>query len=106
VGIAFGTGNRGSNHSISCIADLADVFGGNGRPETGPAGAGVEFGGRVEQRIVTAGAAVDSFVVQVPLFAGEGDFGIGVARDVEDSGRELFAPFGCGLNDLGDADFV
>ena len=59
-----------------------------------------------EQRIITADAAVDSFVVQVPVLAGEGDFGISVARDVEDSGRELFAPFGCGLNDPGDADFV
>src|ERR1019366_6722647 len=36
----------------------------------------------------------------------EGDFGVGVARDVEDSGRQLFVPFGCGLNDRGDADFV
>jgi len=99
VGIAFGTGNRGANHAISCIANLADVLGGNGRPEAGPAAAGVEFGGRVEQRIVTADTAVDSFVVLVPVFAGEGDFGVGVARDVENSGRELFAPFGCGLND-------
>jgi len=41
--------------------------------------------------------------VQVPVLAGEGALGAGLARNVELLGRELGAPLGLGLDDLGDA---
>ncbi len=44
--------------------------------------------------------------MQVPILAGKSSLSVGIARDVEDSGRELFAPFGCSLDDSGDGDLV
>ena len=103
VGVAFGAGNRGADHAESRVTDLGYVFFGDGRPEAGPSGTGVEFCGGVEERIVAADATVDAFVVKVPVFPGKGDFSVGVAGDVEDSSDELLAPLIRRLDDLGDA---
>ena len=39
--------------------------------------------------------------MQIPVFSREGDFGVGVAGDVEDTGGELLAPFGLDAKDPG-----
>ena len=103
VGVAFGAGNRRASYPQSRVTDLGYVFFGDGSPEAGPSGTGVEFGGGVEERIVAADATVDAFVVKVPVFPGIGDFSVGVAGNVEDSGAELLAPLIGRLDDLGDA---
>jgi hypothetical protein len=105
VGIAFGAGNRGADHAEGCVADFGYVFAGDGCPEAGPSCTRFEFRGGIEQRIVTAKAAVDAFVVQVPVFSRESDFGVGVARDVEGSGTELLAPLVGRLDNLRDLHF-
>ena len=104
MGIAFGAGNRRANHPQSRVTDLGYVFFGYGSPEAGPSGAGVKFGSGVEERVVAADAAVDAFVVKVPVFPGIGDFSVGVAGNVEDAGAELLAPLVGRLDDLRDSD--
>ena len=86
VSIAFGARDRSANHAESGVANLRHVFGSNRRPETGPSGTRFELGGGIEERIFAANATVNAGVVQVPIFSGEGDFGVGVAGDIEDSG--------------------
>ena len=94
VGVAFGAGDRGADHAESCVTDFGHVLFGDGSPEAGPSGARVEFRGGVEERVVAADAAVDAFVVQVPVFSGKGDFSVGVAGDVEDAGAEAAGAIG------------
>ena len=66
VSVTLGAGNCGADHAVGQVSLLRDVFLGDRRPETRPARSRVEFRRRVEQRVVTANAAVDSFVVLVP----------------------------------------
>jgi len=86
VGVAFGAGDRGAEHAESGVTDLGYVFFGYGSPEAGPSGTGVKFGSGVEERVIATDAAVDAFVVKVPVFPGIGDFSVGIAGDVEDAG--------------------
>ena len=83
VGVAFCAGDGGADEAESCIPDFGYVFSGDGRPETGPSGAGFELGVGTEQRIVTTDAAVESLVMQIPVFAGEGKLRIRMTSDVE-----------------------
>src|ERR1700722_8217729 len=103
MGVTFGAGDCGADHPESCVADFGYVFGGNRRPETRPSRARFELGGGIEERVVAADAAVDALVVQVPTFSRKGDFGVGIAGNVEDTGRKLLAPLAFGLDDLRDA---
>lgn len=105
VSVAFGAGNCGAGYAESRVADFGYVLGSDGRPETRPSCAGFEFRGGIEKRVVAADAAVDAFVVQVPVFSSEGDFGVGVARDVEDAKAELLPPLVRSLDDLRGRDF-
>ncbi len=106
MGVAFSAGDCGADDAEGSVADLGHVFGGDRSPETGPSRPRVELGGGIEQRVVTTNAAIDARVVQVPVFSGEGDFGIGVARDVEDSVGKLLAPLRRGLDYFGDASWL
>ena len=106
VSVAFSARDRGADDSECCVTGFADVLGSDGRPETGPPCAGLELGGGIEERIVATDAAIDAFVVQVPVFPGKRDFGIGIAGNVEDSGGELLAPFAGGLDYFRDADWL
>src|SRR5579885_1956003 len=100
VPVAFGTRDRGADHTETCVTNFRDVLLCNGRPEARPSRAGLEFRCGIEERIVAANASVDTFLVQVPVLAGESHLGIGVARDVVSVGREQLAPFSCGLHDF------
>jgi len=87
------------------VADLADIFVGIGA-QSWASGARLEFCRRVEQGVVAADAAVESLVVQVPIFSGIGNFSVGVASNVENAGRELLAHSSMDLTTLGTRTFL
>src|SRR5690349_21747510 len=74
VGVTQGAGNRVPDHAVSCVTDGPNVLRRDWLPETGPAGARIEFGHRTEQRSVTAYAAVETLIVQIPIFSTKSNF--------------------------------
>ena len=68
VRVAFGAGDCGADHTKSRVADFGYVLFDDGSPVAGPSGARVEFGGGVEKGVVAADAAVNAFVVKIPVF--------------------------------------
>src|SRR4051794_27668908 len=103
VRVALRARNRSTFHTQRGVAYLRNILGGDRRPETRPACARFKLRRRIEQRVVTADTAVDPFTVFLPVFSGEGDFSIRVARDVENALWKLLVPLGRGLDHLGDA---
>jgi hypothetical protein len=55
---------------------LTDVF-----EETGPSASGVELGVGFKQSVTAHGAVVGSYFLRFIVFAGEGTFGMGFARN-------------------------
>jgi len=106
VGVAFCAGDGSADHTEARVAQLGDIFCRNGLPETGPSGAGIEFGSGIEQRVIATDAAVEAFVMQIPVLAGEGHFGVSVPRDVVSVGGELCTPLLRGLHDFGNMHFL
>ena len=104
VRVTFCARDGGADHTERNVANLSNIFPGDRLPEARPSGAGIEFGAGVEERIVAADAAVDAFVVEVPVLPGKGHLGVGAACDVECVFGKLFAPIVFGLHDFGDAD--
>src|ERR1700691_3556007 len=92
VGVAFLAGDGNAIHSERVVVDLAHIFLGDRSPEARPSSAGIEFGFGAEQGVVAADAAVEAFVVQVPIFAGVSEFGVGVTRNFEGAGGKQLAP--------------
>ena len=82
----------GSRHAVSDVGFFDDVFVVNWGPETGPAGAGIEFCVGAEKGRVATDAAEDAFIVDVEIFAGERRLGGGMARDFEGVGGQLLFP--------------
>jgi hypothetical protein len=105
VGFAATAGYFGAGHAEGSVGGLNNIFFGDGLVEAGPAGAGIEFGGGVEESGVAADAAENSLGVIVGIFVGVGTLGAFVTRDFVGVGGKLFAPFGVGLDDGGDGDF-
>src|SRR5579863_6294485 len=101
VGVAFGAGDSRAFHTDTGIARFGDILARDWSPEAGPSGPGVKFRSSIEQRIFTANAAIDALVMQVPVFSGKSEFGVGVARDVVGISRELLAPLIRSLDHLG-----
>jgi hypothetical protein len=93
VGITPGTSDFDSAHTKAHVFDLVDAFGIDGVKEAGPTTAGVEFLIGAKEFGIATGAAIDTFVVAVPIHAGEGAFGSFLAGDVILFGGELLAPF-------------
>src|SRR5277367_2410950 len=81
--IAFSTRYRSPNHAIAQVSGAANVLRRDRLPEARPAGSGIKLRLRVEQRVVAADAAVQTFVVQLPILSRIRDFGISVTRYVE-----------------------
>ena len=103
VSSALGAGDGGANDSEARVVRFGDVFWSNRRPEAGPSSSGIEFGRRVEQRIIAADAAINSPVVQIPVLSRKGHFSIGIAGDVVDISRQLLPPFVGRFHHLTDA---
>jgi hypothetical protein len=91
-------------HAEAAICGFANIFLRDGFPETGPAGAGFEFGAGVEECVVAADAAEDSLLVIVGIFVGVRRFGSGMTRDRESVWRKLLFPIGFGFDDAIDSD--
>src|SRR5437879_6101098 len=70
------------------IRMLFDVLFRKRRPEARPAGPGFEFRVRAEQRRVAADAAVQAFVVKIPVRSGKRPLGAGTSSDLKRERRE------------------
>ncbi len=102
VAIAAGTEIFDTDHAECGIGNVFDIFTGDGGPETGPAGAGVELRFGVEENGIAANATVEAVGIILVEFAGEGAFSAVFAGDIEFDGREALLPFLIGLDDLVD----
>src|SRR5436190_12882757 len=88
------------HHAVRGVHHALDDLAVHRLEVAGPAAAGVELGVRLEQRRAAAYAFVLAWVPVVPVFAGEGPLGGGVARHLVLHWVELGTPFGVGLLDL------
>lgn len=91
------TQNFGSPHAIARVEFGADGLLVEGRPETGPARAGLEFGLRIEEGGSAADAPIAAFPFQVPVFATKGRLSPLLASHVILLWREVLFPFLVGL---------
>ena len=82
----------GAPHEEAVVGAQLDVLEVGRLGEAGPAGAGVELGVGGEQLGAAADAAVHAVVLLVPVGAGEGALGAGLAGHLVLLGRQLLAP--------------
>src|SRR5260370_37280721 len=101
VGITQSASNGRATHAKSVVLDVLNVLLGYRLPETRPAGTGFKLGIGTEKRVAAADAAVETFVVCVPVCAGQSHLCIFIARDVKGSGSELLFPLVVALDHLG-----
>lgn len=59
-------------HAVACVATVDDAILTMGLEKTRPAGAGIEFSPRVEQRIAATYATVNARLMAIPICAAEG----------------------------------
>src|SRR5579872_3838657 len=97
---AYGALRFDAHHAMAAISLFLDRVAGNRRGEAGPAGARIELRFGSEERRPTCDAAVEPGVLFVPIWAGEGPLGAGLASNPILLGRELGAPFCVALDDL------
>jgi hypothetical protein len=69
-----------ARHAVAAIGFFHYIFLGDRRVETGPTGAGIEFGVGAEEFGAATHAAENAFVMNVKIRAGEWRLGGGVAR--------------------------
>src|SRR4051812_44236965 len=91
----------GPAHPVRRVVPDLDRLGELRLGEARPARAGVELRLGVEQLRAAGGAAVDAVLVVVPVLAGERALGALLAQHLVLLGRELLAPLGVGLLNLG-----
>src|SRR5205807_7515955 len=101
VGAAGAADHLGADHAVGAIGALVHVLGVDWLVEAGPAGAGLELGLGVEERLAAADAAVRAIVVAVPVLAREGSLGARPARDLVLLVGQLLTPLLIGLVHLG-----
>mmetsp|Transcript_57661 Transcript_57661/g.135726 ORF Transcript_57661/g.135726 Transcript_57661/m.135726 type:complete len:414 (+) Transcript_57661:2529-3770(+) len=88
-----------AHHAMAAVDDALDDLAVDRRPVAGPAAAGVELGAGLEQRRAAADATVLARFKVVPVLAGEGAFGGGVAGDLVLHRVQLLTPLGVGFLD-------
>jgi hypothetical protein len=81
VRVALAALHFGARHAMAAIGFFDYIFPGDRRVETGPAGAGIEFGVGTEKFGAATDAAEHTFIMNVKIRAGEGRLGGRVARD-------------------------
>ena len=96
----LGTHGLGSYHTIALVHCFFYASFINWSPEAWPPGAGVELRARLEERRVTADAAIGALAMLVPVRAGECALGSRLAGHTELLGGELASPLLVGLLDL------
>src|SRR5687768_3964620 len=75
VGVAAAASHLDPPHAVAVVLVQPDVLAVDRLPEARPAGARVELGAGVEQRLVAADAVEDAVGLRVPEFAREGTLG-------------------------------
>jgi hypothetical protein len=93
VGIALAAERFGAHHPQAGIGFLSYILFGDRRPKARPAGTGIKLGVGAEKRVAAAHTAVDAWIVQLVILAGEGHLGTLLARDRKLIGSELALPF-------------
>ena len=81
-------------HAVTGIAAYGYVGRLERLPEAGPAAAGFKFGGRIEQRVRAAHAAINACIVAIPVFACKCRFRAALATYFVLFRSEFGAPFG------------
>src|SRR5258707_4630553 len=100
VALAARAKNLRAVHAVTAVGVGDDVLGGNRLEETRPAGAGIEFGFRGEQRQSAADAIINAGLVVVVESAAKSRFGALGAGNFILIGRQLLLPLGIGLDYL------
>src|ERR1700681_831305 len=98
VSIAFLATHLITDQAEGCVCPDVDILFRQRRPEARPPCARFKLGGRTEQRISAANAAVNTLFVILPMLSGEGEFGAGSASHLKLLGRENLPPFVIGLD--------
>src|SRR5205085_11413921 len=100
MGVATGATRFGPAHAICSVCMLSDAFLIRGSVEAGPAGSGIEFCFRIEQRCAARDTVIHSRFMVVPVLARKGALRTRLAGDLVLFGSQLLAPFGFGLGDF------
>ena len=74
VGIAVFAAHLDAHHKQAAVLFFHDIFGHQWPGETGPAGPGLEFVGRAEQRFTGNNINIDALFFIIPVFIIEGRF--------------------------------
>src|SRR5437588_11203173 len=101
MAVALRTQHLGADHAVGHVALLVDMAVDGRRRKTRPAAAGIELGVGLEQRLAAAGARIGALAVLVLILAGERPLGRLLAQHRILHRRQLAAPFGFALFDLG-----
>ena len=88
------------------VSRFLDILFGERRPKAGPASARLIFSLRAEESRVAADATEEALLVQIPILPGEGEFRVGVARNVKSIWRQLLPPFLFRLHNFHQANFL
>src|SRR3990167_2935653 len=97
VGAAVRAAHFHPHHAVAGVGDALDAAGFDVLAPAGPAAAGVELGVALKQHLPAAHAAVGAVLPVVPVAAGEGTLGGGLARHLVLHRVELGAPLGLAL---------
>jgi len=100
VRVAFGTGDFDASHSKTQVFDLVDALGIYDIKETGPSAMGIELLIRAEEFGIATYAAIEAFIVAIPIHTRKSAFSAFLASDVILFGHELCAPFFFGFGNL------
>lgn len=93
MGIAPGTKDLGTHHTVAPVRLLNHGIGRNRAPEARPTGSGIEFFQRAKDRALATHAAIGSRGLGLAILAGKWPLGPLFATDLILLGGENFAPF-------------
>src|SRR3979409_413057 len=101
MAVALRAQHLGAEHARGHSALLVDMAVDGRSRKTRPAATGIELGVGLEQRLAAAGAGIGAVAVLVLIFAGERPLGRLLAQHRILPRRQLAAPIGFALLDLG-----
>src|SRR5260370_7284996 len=93
VCIAFLAAHLITSHAVGRVFRDVDILFRQRRPEARPPCARFKLGGRTEQRISAADAAVNTLFMILPMLAGEGEFGAASPSPLKFLGPTNLLPF-------------
>lgn len=102
VAAAARTANLGAQHAVAGVVKFDDIFSGKGLEKTRPAGAGMEFRLRAEERQVAARAKIHAVLFVIEQRAAEWCLRALRPQNSESVRAEHPAPFFFGFFDSGD----